>query len=104
MADSILIEGSLTPAVGYLKRGEQAEVALTDTVRDLITKGYLIEVKAGSAASEPKEPVAPSTIPGQGTPVQAPDQSVPEVSNPAVDNSLVDATVPTTTRTSTAKK
>lgn len=96
----VLIEGSLTPAAGYLKRGQQVETTLTDTVKDLANKGFINYVNEVvqtpeplpvDPSTEPQEPVAPSTPVGEATPIQVPDQTVPEVANPDVDNSLVDA-------------
>lgn len=128
MADVVLIEGSLTPAMGYLRRGEQAEVPLTDLVNELTRKGYIIIRGAADGSAPPLQlpdqtlPTVPQTpdqtlptVPDPGnqdlveaTPVpQEPDQSIPEVPNPDVDNSLVDITDPGTdapvTRTATTK-
>lgn len=44
MAD-VTIEGSVTPAVGILARGEQRTVALTPYVQDLIDKGFVVVVE-----------------------------------------------------------
>ncbi len=128
MADTVvLIEGSLTPAAGYLKRGEQVEVTLTDNVKDLESKGFINFVIEVPQTPEPQPVAVPITpeVPGatpvtpeapqgtnqdlaQATPVQAPDQTKPEVANPEVDNSLVDVNAKPadakTATTSTAKK
>jgi hypothetical protein len=123
MADSkdavVIIEGSLTPAAGYLKRGEQVEVTYTETIQDLHDKGF-INIVANKDAPSPI-PVDPSnTLPG-ATPVtpevpQGTNQDLaqatpvaPEESNPAVDNSLIDSgaapgTAKTATTSTTAKK
>jgi hypothetical protein len=132
MADSkeaaVIIEGSLTPAAGYLKRGEQAEVAYTETVQELADGGF-INIVANADAYTPipvnpdktlpsATPVTPEMPQGvnqdlaQATPVQATDQTIPEVANPEVDNSLVDVnakpaqakTTTTSTSTSTTRK
>lgn len=101
---SIVIKGSVTPAVGILKRGEVANVQLTDRVKLLIARGYIVEVKdsklsgvdTGPAATPEPAPAPPAptetpvTAPGEATPIQGTDQTVPEVANPDVDNSLVD--------------
>lgn len=121
MADTVLIEGSLTPAMGYLRRGEQAEVALTPNVYDLANKGYIV-IKGDAPAPEPT-PVTPTAPQGtnqdlveatppapepEPTPNPDVDNGLVEVTNPdAVDNSLVDITDPGTdapvSRTATAK-
>ena len=44
MAD-VIIEGSVTPAVGVLPRGERRTVALTPYVQDLIDKGFVVVVE-----------------------------------------------------------
>jgi len=104
---SIVIKGSVTPAVGILKRGEVANVQLTDRVRLLITRGYIVEVKdsklsgvdTGPAAAPEPAPApteTPVTAPGEATPIQGTDQVVPEVANPEVDNSLLDVSDPGT--------
>lgn len=107
---SIVIKGSVTPAVGILKRGEVANVQLTDRVKLLIARGYIVEVKdsklsgvdTGPAAAPEPAPAPPAptdtpvTAPGEATPIQGTDQNVPEVANPDVDNSLVDVSDPST--------
>lgn len=104
---SIVIKGSVTPAVGVLKRGEVASVQVTDRVRRLIARGYIVEVtdsklsgvSTGPAAAPepaPAPPDTPVTAPGEATPIQGTDQNVPEVANPDVDNSLVDVSDPAT--------
>ncbi len=132
MADSkeasVIIEGSLTPAAGYLKRGEQVEVAYTETIQALADGGF-INIVANADAYTPL-PVSPTPLPNGGveptpvtpgmpqgtdqglveaTPVQAPDQTKPEVANPEVDNSLIDSgaapgTAKTAATSTTAKK
>jgi hypothetical protein len=68
IGETVVVEGSLSPAVGYLKRGEKAEVAYSENVADLHRKGFII-VKGKPSAN----PVTP------GVPV-APDQTIPSVS------------------------
>lgn len=43
---SVIIEGSVTPAVGVLARGERRSCALTPHIQDLIDRGFvnLVEV------------------------------------------------------------
>ena len=103
---SIVIKGSVTPAVGILKRGEVANVQLTDRVKLLIARGYIVEVKdsklsgvdTGPAAAPEPAPAPPAPEPTTVTPdmPQGTDQTVPEVANPDVDNSLVDVSDPST--------
>ena len=128
IGETVVVEGSLSPAAGYLKRGEQAEVAYSENVADLHRKGFIIV--RGKPSANPVTPGVPSapdqtvpTVPPEGnpvtpevpqgtnqdlveaTPVQAPDQSIPEVANPDVDNSLVDVNAkPASARTSTTRK
>jgi len=110
--DTVLIEGSVTPAVGILRRGERATVPFTPNVEDLIRRGF-IDIVARSvdgtlpaaptpeppAPDRPATPVTPEMPQGtdqelvEATPVQGTDQIVPEVANPDVDNELVE--VPT---------
>ena len=45
MSKSVTIEGSITPAVGVLARGERRTVALTSYIEDLVAKGYIIIVE-----------------------------------------------------------
>lgn len=111
----VVVEGSLTPAMGYLKRGEQAEVAFSENVADLHRRGYVIV--RGKPSANPVTPGVP-VAPGQSVPsvpVQKPDQSVPSVPsgtnqdlvqaappvpepepepNPDVDNGLVEVANP----------
>jgi hypothetical protein len=130
LGETVVVEGSLSPAAGYLKRGEQAEVAYSENVADLHRKGFIIV--RGKPSANPVTPGVPSApdqsvpsvpsvkpdqsvpeVPNSGTnqdlveatPVQAPDQSIPEVANPDVDNSLVDVNAkPSSARTSTTRK
>jgi hypothetical protein len=131
LGETVVVEGSLSPAAGYLKRGEQAEVAYSENVADLHRRGFIIV--RGKPSANPVTPGVPSapdqsvpsvpsvkpdqsvpSVPNSGTnqdlvdatPVQAPDQTKPEVANPDVDNSLVDVNAPAGTpkSTSTAKK
>jgi hypothetical protein len=128
LGETVVVEGSLSPAAGYLKRGEQAEVAYSENVADLHRKGFIIvRGKPSANPVTPGVPLAPDqsvpTVPPEGnpvtpevpqgtnqdlveaTPVQAPDQSIPEVANPDVDNSLVDVNAkPASARTSTTRK
>ena len=90
MADSskanpvVTVEGSLTPAAGYLKRGERVEVTYTDTVQELVDGGFinLVTQEVGTPAPmpvDPGEPVpvgTPSTIPGEAT-AEVPAGSTP---------------------------
>jgi hypothetical protein len=127
IGETVIVEGSLSPAMGYLKRGEQAEVPYSENIADLHRKGFLI-VRGKPTANPvtPVTPVAPDqsvpTVPSvkpdqsvpsvpnsgtnqdlaQATPVQAPDQTKPEVANPEVDNNLIDSgAAPGTAKTAT---
>lgn len=128
LGETVVVEGSLSPAAGYLKRGEQAEVAYSENVADLHRKGFIIV--RGKPSANPVTPGVPSapdqtvpTVPPEGnpvtpeapqgtnqdlveaTPVQAPDQTIPEVANPEVDNSLVDVNAkPSSARTSSTTR
>lgn len=42
---SVIIEGSVTPAVGVLARGERRACALTPYIEDLVAKGYVVIVE-----------------------------------------------------------
>lgn len=53
----VVIEGSLTPAVGVLARGERRTVALTDHVQDLIDRGYVVVVETIKTTPAKKAPV-----------------------------------------------
>lgn len=90
----VVVEGSLTPAMGYLKRGEQAEVAFSENVADLHRRGYLIvRGKPSANPVTPGVPVAPDqSVPS--VPVQKPDQSVPSVPNSGTNQDLVEAAPP----------
>ena len=116
--ESVVIEGSVTPAVGVLKRGKRAVVPYTTNIIDLVSRGFIDIVKDANPgevytppAGTPITPTVP-TVPGpkpdqtvpsvpsgtnqdlvEATPIEGTDQSVPEVANPDVDNSLVDVTV-----------
>jgi hypothetical protein len=90
----VVVEGSLTPAMGYLKRGEQAEVAFSENVADLHRRGYVIV--RGKPSANPVTPGVP-VAPGQSVPsvpVQKPDQSVPNVPNSGTNQDLVEAAPP----------
>jgi hypothetical protein len=89
----VVVEGSLTPAMGYLKRGEQAEVAFSENVADLHRRGYVIV--RGKPSANPVTPGVP-VAPGQSVPsvpVQKPDQSVPSVPS-GTNQDLVQAAPP----------
>jgi len=113
--DTVLLEGSVTPAVGILRRGERATVPYTPNVEDLIRRGF-VDIVARSvdgtlppapeptAPDKPATPVTPEMPQGTDqelveatplTPEPDPepnpdvDNSLVEVANPDVDNSLV---------------
>ena len=90
----VVVEGSLTPAMGYLKRGEQAEVAFSENVADLHRRGYVIV--RGKPSANPVTPGVP-VAPGQSVPSVPsvkPDQSVPNVPNSGTNQDLVEAAPP----------
>ena len=104
--DTVLIEGSVTPAVGILRRGERATVPFTPNVEDLIRRGFIDIVARSVDGTLPPAP-APEPTP-EPTPVtpgmpQGIDQELVEATpvapepepeaNPDVDNSLLE--VPT---------
>lgn len=100
MADTkgavVIIEGSLTPAAGYLKRGEQAEVTYTDTVQELADGGF-IKIVANKDAPSPI-PVTPGNT-TEATPVtptvpQGTDQGLVEASPVAPAGNPVTPEVP----------
>jgi hypothetical protein len=93
IGETVVVEGSLSPAVGYLKRGEKAEVAYSENVADLHRKGFII-VKGKPSANPvtPGVPVAPDqTIPSVS--FEKPDQTVPSVPS-GTNQDLVDAAPP----------
>lgn len=93
LGETVVVEGSLSPAVGYLKRGEQAEVAYSENVADLHRKGFII-VK-GKPKADPVTPGAP-VAPDQTVPTvsfEKPDQTVPTVPS-GTDQGLVEASPP----------
>lgn len=63
---TVVIQGSLTPAVGHPRRGVRIAVPLTDNVKDLEAKGYITVVAdegegvpdapVGAVAPEPAQP------------------------------------------------
>lgn len=67
---TVVIQGSLTPAVGHPRRGVRIAVPLTDNVKDLEAKGYITfvadegegvpDVPVDVVAPEPVEPVEPT--------------------------------------------
>lgn len=94
IGETVVVEGSLSPAVGYLKRGEKAEVAYSENVADLHRKGFII-VKGKPSANPvtPGVPVAPDqTIPSVS--FEKPDQSVPNVPNSGTNQDLLESTPP----------
>jgi len=102
VGDSVVVEGSLSPAMGYLKRGEQAEVAFSETVADLHRKGFIVvKGKAGEVPPAqgtdqivPTVPPVSFEKPDQTVPTVPsvkPDQTVPTVPNSGTNQDLVDA-------------
>lgn len=54
---SVIIEGSVTPAVGVLARGERRACALTPYVQDLIDKGFVVLVEVLPDPEPAPEPI-----------------------------------------------
>jgi hypothetical protein len=94
LGETVVVEGSLSPAAGYLKRGEQAEVAYSENVADLHRKGFIIvRGKPSANPVTPGVPVAPDqSVPS--VPSVKPDQSVPEVPNSGTNQDLEQASPP----------
>ena len=91
---SVYIVGSVTPAVGILKRGEKALVAHTANVDDLVSKGFIDILKDYSPVTPPIGEVPPDVDPPVDP--EVPPEPEPKVPNPDVDNGLVDITDPGT--------
>jgi hypothetical protein len=67
---TVVVEGSLTPAVGHPRRGVKIEVPLTDNVKDLEARGFIFIHPSGTAPDSgaveaPVEPVE-SAAPADG--------------------------------------
>jgi hypothetical protein len=93
IGETVIVEGSLSPAMGYLKRGEQAEVPYSETIADLHRKGFLIV--RGKPSANPVTPTVP-VAPDQSVPTvpMKPGQTVPSVPNSGTNQDLEQATPP----------
>ena len=99
--ETVLVEGSVTPAVGYLKRGKQAVVLHTPLLNDLVSKGFIDIVKVLDAGDVPAKPITPGMPQGtnndlvQVDPVAPPKQpttTLPGTVTSGTNQDLVEAT------------